>query len=126
MRRISAWLCTASCSRYKVALPLAWMQASYIMGANKAALPYLPHGADINALNFNELAIWANTISRRPASACSGFRGTASVYAPFFEVFLFPFYTGGVVVPSAWRRPKRFGCDARDNPYLWIGVLTSA
>jgi multiple sugar transport system substrate-binding protein len=32
-------------------LYIPWMQASYIMVANEAALPYLPDGADINALS---------------------------------------------------------------------------
>ena len=30
---------------------IPWMQASYVMAANKKALPYLPEGADIDALN---------------------------------------------------------------------------
>lgn len=31
---------------------IPWMQASYIMAANKEALPYLPDGADIDALTL--------------------------------------------------------------------------
>jgi multiple sugar transport system substrate-binding protein len=54
-------------------LYIPWMQASYIMVANKAALPYLPDGADINALSYDQLAAWAQS-NRRPASACSAFR----------------------------------------------------
>ncbi|MEK9701453.1 MAG: carbohydrate ABC transporter substrate-binding protein, partial [Deltaproteobacteria bacterium] len=34
---------------------LPWMQATYIMAANKKALPYLPKGADINALTYDQL-----------------------------------------------------------------------
>jgi multiple sugar transport system substrate-binding protein len=34
-------------------LYIPWMQASYIMVANKEALPYLPSGADINALSYD-------------------------------------------------------------------------
>jgi multiple sugar transport system substrate-binding protein len=34
-------------------LYIPWMQASYIMVANKEALPYLPAGADINALSYD-------------------------------------------------------------------------
>ena len=37
-------------------LYIPWMQASYIMVANKQALPYLPAGADINALSYDQLA----------------------------------------------------------------------
>ncbi|MCB0150648.1 MAG: extracellular solute-binding protein, partial [Caldilineaceae bacterium] len=31
-----------------------WMQATYIMAANKDALEYLPEGADINALTWEQ------------------------------------------------------------------------
>jgi multiple sugar transport system substrate-binding protein len=34
-------------------LYIPWMQASYIMVANKKALPYLPDGADIYALSYD-------------------------------------------------------------------------
>ena len=55
-------------------LYIPWMQASYIMVANTEALPYLPGGADINALSYDQLAAWAVRSSRRQASACSAFR----------------------------------------------------
>ena len=32
---------------------IPWMQATYFMVANKQALPYLPKGADINALTYD-------------------------------------------------------------------------
>ena len=38
---------------------IPWMQASYIMAANKDALQYLPDGADINALTYDQLIAWA-------------------------------------------------------------------
>src|SRR6266446_9835843 len=46
-------------------LYIPWMQASYIMVANKEALPYLPAGADINALSYDEFAAWAGTIQQK-------------------------------------------------------------
>jgi multiple sugar transport system substrate-binding protein len=55
-------------------LYIPWMKASYIMIAHKQAMPYLPDGVDINALSCDQLAVWANTIQQRPASACSAFR----------------------------------------------------
>jgi multiple sugar transport system substrate-binding protein len=55
-------------------LYVPWMQASYIMVANKAALPYLPPGADINALSYDQLAAWVARSRRRPASPCLAFR----------------------------------------------------
>ena len=34
---------------------LPWMQATYIMAANKKALQFLPEGADVNALTYDQL-----------------------------------------------------------------------
>jgi len=81
-------------------LYIPWMQASYIMVANKEALPYLPDGADINALSYNELAAWAGTIQQKTGKRLLGFpAGPQGLMHRFFEGFLYPSYTGGVVVP---------------------------
>ena len=42
-----------------------WMQATYIMGANVAALDYLPDGADVNALTWEQLGEWCQKPARR-------------------------------------------------------------
>jgi hypothetical protein len=81
-------------------LYIPWMQASYIMVANKAALPYLPGGADINALSYDELAAWASTVQQKTGKRMLGFpAGPQGLMHRFFEGFLYPSYTGGVVVP---------------------------
>ena len=81
-------------------LYVPWMQASYIMVANKAALPYLPPGADINALSYDQLAAWADTIQEKTGKPLLGFpAGPQGLMHRFFEGFLYPSYTGGVVVP---------------------------
>src|SRR6516162_1402000 len=81
-------------------LYIPWMQASYLMVANKAALPYLPDGADINALSYDQLAAWAGTIQQKTGKRLLGFpAGPQGLMHRFFEGFLYPSYTGGVVVP---------------------------
>ena len=81
-------------------LYIPWMQASYIMVANKAALPYLPGGADIDALSYDELAAWAGTIEQQTGKRLLGFpAGPQGLMHRFFEGFLYPSFTGGVVVP---------------------------
>ena len=82
-------------------LYIPWMQATYIMVANKQALPFLPAGADINALTYDQLArLGGRRSRRRPASGCSGFpAGPQGLMHRFFEGFLYPSFTGGVVVP---------------------------
>jgi multiple sugar transport system substrate-binding protein len=81
-------------------LYIPWMQASYIMVAKKEALPYLPGGADINALSYEELAAWASTVQQKTGKRLLGFPGgPQGLMHRFFEGFLYPSYTGGIVVP---------------------------
>ena len=46
-----------------------WMQATYIMAASKDALQYLPAGADINALTWEQLGEWCKTIYDKTGTA---------------------------------------------------------
>ena len=79
---------------------IPWMQASYIMVANKQALPYLPDGADINTLSYDQLAAWARMIEQKTGKRLLGFpAGPQGLMHRFFEGSLYPSYTGGVVVP---------------------------
>ena len=79
---------------------IPWMQASYIMVANKEALPYLPAGANIDALSYDQLAAWASAVQEKTGKRLLGFpAGPQGLMHRFFEGFLYPSYTGGVVVP---------------------------
>ena len=48
-----------------------WMQATYFMAANKKALQYLPAGAKLDTLTYDQLAAWAANVREgdRPARA---------------------------------------------------------
>ncbi|MBX2804394.1 MAG: extracellular solute-binding protein, partial [Hyphomicrobiales bacterium] len=50
-----------------------WMQATYIMAANKEALPYLPAGADIDALTYDQLIEWAAKVHEATGEPKFGF-----------------------------------------------------
>lgn len=77
---------------------LPWMQASYIMAANKKALPHLPAGADIDALTYDELIAWAGNIKAATGQAKFGFpAGPKGLKHRFFQGYLYPSYTDGVV-----------------------------
>ena len=123
-------------------LYIPWMQASYIMVASKLALAYLPVGADINALSYDQLALWASTIRQKTGKPRLGFPvGPLGLMHRFFEGFLYPSYTGGVVVPfrseaaeamwtqfaSLWNsvNPNSTRYDFMQQPLLsgevWIG-----
>ncbi len=77
---------------------IPWMQATYIMVAHKSALAHLPAGADINALSFSQLQAWAKNIQDKTGKRALGFpAGPKGLMARFFQGYLYPSYTGGVV-----------------------------
>ena len=77
---------------------IPWMQASYIMAANKEALQYLPEGADINALTYDQLIAWAAAVHEATGEAKFGFpAGPDGLKHRFFQGYLYPSYTNGVV-----------------------------
>ncbi len=68
------------------------------MAANKQALPHLPAGADINALTYEQLGQWAANIQRATGQRRLGFpAGPRGLMARFFQGYLYPSHTGGVV-----------------------------
>jgi multiple sugar transport system substrate-binding protein len=75
---------------------IPWMQATYIMAANKEALQYLPEGADINALTWAQLAEWGKNIYDATGDAKVGFP-VNGLWHRFLEGYLFPSFTGGMV-----------------------------
>lgn len=93
---------------------IPWMQASYIMAANKKALEHLPDGADINALTYDQLIAWAGNVQEATGSAKFGFpAGPKGLKHRFFQGYLYPSYTNGVVrtfasaeAVTAWEKMK--------------------
>ncbi|MEM8552714.1 MAG: extracellular solute-binding protein, partial [Pseudomonadota bacterium] len=77
---------------------IPWMQASYIMAANKKALEHLPEGADINALTYDQLIEWAANVHEAEGRPKFGFpAGPKGLKHRFFQGYLYPSYTNGVV-----------------------------
>lgn len=77
---------------------LPWMQANYVMAASKQALEYLPKGADINALTYDDLIAWAKSLAEETGSPKFGFpAGPQGLKHRFFQGFLLPSYTGSTV-----------------------------
>ena len=75
-----------------------WMQASYVMAANKEALQYLPEGADIDALTYDQLIAWAAAVHEATGDRKFGFpAGPKGLKHRFFQGYLYPSYTDGVV-----------------------------
>jgi multiple sugar transport system substrate-binding protein len=79
-------------------LYIPWMQATYIMVANKQALKYLPKGADIQALTYAQLLQWAKNMKTKTGQARFGMpAGTNGLINRFFQGYLLPSFSKGVV-----------------------------
>jgi multiple sugar transport system substrate-binding protein len=75
-----------------------WMQATFLMAANKKALEFLPEGADLNALSYDQLVTWAKTMAEKTGGPKFGFpAGPKGLKHRFFQGFMLPAYTGGTV-----------------------------
>lgn len=72
-----------------------WAQATYVLAINKKALQYLPQGADVNALTYDQLKTWGTSIASATGQRKVGFPdGPKGLFARFFEGYLYPSYTG--------------------------------
>ena len=81
---------------------MPWMQATYIMAANKKALPFLPAGADIDALTYDQLIEWSKNLAEKTGSPKFGFpAGPKGLKHRFFQGYLYPSYTNSVVTKFA-------------------------
>lgn len=76
-----------------------WMQATYIMVANKQALEHLPEGADINALTYDQLRQWGANLQQATGERKLGFpAGPKGLMHRFFQGYLYPSFTGSAGV----------------------------
>lgn len=73
-----------------------WMQATYIMAAHKDALSYLPEGADVNALTWDQFAGWCQNLLEQTGGPKCGLPH-AGLFQRFLEGYLWPSFTGGMV-----------------------------
>ena len=78
---------------------IPWAQATYIMVANKKALQYLPQGADVNALSYDQLTQWAAAVQKGSGQRMLGLpMGPTGLIHRFWQGYLYPSYTGAEVV----------------------------
>ena len=86
------------------------MQATYIMAANKKALEYLPAGADINALTWEQLRDWGRNITEATGERKLGFPASdRGLMHRFLQGYIYPSYTGGMVT----------GFKSQDAEAMW-------
>ena len=117
------------------------MQATYLMVINKKALQYLPEGADIWSLTYDQLLAWAKNIYDKTGEKKLGIpAGPGSLLHRFIHGYLYPSFTGYQVIkfdsPAAvtmWKYMKELWqyvnpaaptWDSMDTPLLsgdvWI------
>ncbi len=117
------------------------MQATYLMVVNKKALKYLPEGADIWSLTYDQLLAWAKNIYDKTGEKKLGIpAGPGSLLHRFIHGYLYPSFTGYQVLkfdsPAAvamWKYMKQLWqyvnpaaptWDSMDTPLLsgdvWI------
>jgi len=91
-----------------------WMQATYVMAANKKALEHLPEGADVMALSYDQLIEWSKNMADATGSPKFGFpAGPKGLKHRFFQGYLYPSYTNSMVTKfrsaeaeTAWNKFK--------------------
>jgi multiple sugar transport system substrate-binding protein len=93
-----------------------WMQATYIMAARNDALEYLPEGADINALTWEQFAEWCQTLMDETGGPKCGLPH-AGLFHRFLQGYLWPSYTGGMVTQFKSQEAADMLTWARDS--LW-------
>jgi multiple sugar transport system substrate-binding protein len=78
---------------------IPWTQASYVMVANRKALAYLPKGADLNALSYDQLRLWAKNILDKTGMKALGFpAGKNGLMHRFFQGYLYPSFTASTLL----------------------------
>jgi multiple sugar transport system substrate-binding protein len=101
-------------------LYIPWMQATYVLVVTKEVLPFLPAGADVNALTYDQLAQWAKAIANKTGQRRLGFpAGARGLFARFLQGYLYPSYTASSV--SEFRSPEAEKMW-RDFRALWGSV----
>ncbi len=96
---------------------LPWMQATFIMVANKKALKFLPEKADINSISYTDLIEWGKNIYKATKKNKIGFPvGRSGLMHRFLEGYIYPSYTKTMIInfnsPDAkvmWQDLKIYG-----------------
>lgn len=102
---------------------IPWMQATYVMAASKDALQYLPEGADINKLTYDQLIAWGQKMKEETGAPQIGFpAGPKGLMPRYFQGYFYPSFTGGVVrtfknadAAAGWEKLKQLWAVVSPN-----------
>jgi multiple sugar transport system substrate-binding protein len=77
---------------------IPWVQASYVVAVNNEALEYLPDGADVESLTYEDYLAWAENTAQGEGAPRFGFpAGEEGLMHRFLQGYLVPAFSGGVV-----------------------------
>ncbi|HSO70908.1 MAG TPA: ABC transporter substrate-binding protein [Arachnia sp.] len=92
---------------------IPWMQATYVVAVNKKALEWLPAGADVNALTYDQYLEWARAANQANGKPVFGFpAGPKGLYHRWFQGYLLPSFTGAQIT--------RFTSDDAVSGWAWM------
>jgi multiple sugar transport system substrate-binding protein len=94
---------------------IPWIQATYMMVANKKALQYLPKGTDVNSLTYDQLIQWGQNMKQATGENKIGLpAGDKGLIQRGLEGYWYPSFTGTEVTGfkssdavSMWQTYKR-------------------
>jgi multiple sugar transport system substrate-binding protein len=88
---------------------IPWLQATYMMVVNRKALPYLPPGANVNHLTYEQLIAWGQSIQAATGQRLIGL--PADLEGPrgglvyrFLQGYAYPSFTGATL--TGFRSPE--------------------
>jgi multiple sugar transport system substrate-binding protein len=112
---------------------IPWLQATYMMAVNKKALQYLPKGADVNNLTYDQVVTWGQNAQKATGERVFGLPaapGTqASLIHRFLQGYAYPSYTGGEVTGfksaeavQMWQMLKRLWAVTNPQSTTYAGL----
>lgn len=107
-----------------------WMQATYVMMANKKALDYLPAEYDLNALTYDQLLEWARILYEKTGGPKLGLpAGPSGLFGRMLHGYLYPSFTGSQVQafnsPEAvrmWEYMKELNKYVHPSSSIWAAM----
>jgi multiple sugar transport system substrate-binding protein len=95
---------------------IPWMQATYVMAANRSALEYLPEGIDEaglqTSLTYEQLTAWITAINEAEGPKFGLPAGEMGLYHRFLQGYAYPSFTGGL--------NTTFSSDAAATMWQWL------
>lgn len=106
---------------------IPWMQATYVIAANKQALQYFPKGSNPSAMTYDDLLQWGQNIKDATGQRRIGFpAGPVGLYGRFLHGYAYPSFTGSQVKkfksPEAvemWRYLRRLWGVTHPSSFLY-------